>query len=357
MANETTRRAVWWGASVVVVVGVVLVAHEAAGEAGGHRPRRGATSAECEAGERLTADGWCLPLPGTAPAKTPAAVEEAPAPVEKVPATRRPAEKRSAGAAAPASAPASAGPRPRPPGEWVEVRAGSFVMGSPAGEVGRGGNETQHAVTLTRGFVMQATEVTQEQFAEVLGYNPSHFAQCGPTCPVDLVSWHEAAAYANRLSRRERLGACYSCRGSGAGVTCAPVGEPYACRGYRLPTEAEWEYAARAGTTGPRYGDLDVVAWYSGNAGGTPHPVGQKQANGWGLYDMLGNVWEWCHDLYDDYPGAARDPGDPGASSNRVLRGSFWNVDGAHVRAARRDRHAACNRYEVIGFRPVRSSP
>jgi formylglycine-generating enzyme required for sulfatase activity len=125
-----------------------------------------------------------------------------------------------------------------------------------------------------------------------------------------------------------------------------------------LPTEAEWEYAARAGTTGPRYGDLDGVAWYSGNAGGTTHPVRQKRANAWGLYDMLGNVWEWCHDWYGDYPGgAARDPAGPGAGSCRVLRGGSWGLDAWLVRAANRDRDTPGYRYENLGFRTVRSSP
>jgi formylglycine-generating enzyme required for sulfatase activity len=248
--------------------------------------------------------------------------------------------------------------RARAFGEWVQVRAGAFTMGSPRGEEGRDRDETQHAVTLTRGFVMQSTEVTQGQFREVMGYNPSQFSSCGAECPVEGVTWHEAAAYANGLSAREGLGACYSCSGSGPGVTCAPVGEPYSCRGYRLPTEAEWEYAARAGTTGPRYGDLDAVAWHNGNAGGTTHPVRQKQPNGWGLYDMLGNVWEWCHDWSGDYPGgAARDPAGPGAGSNRVLRGGSWFTGAGHARAAARTWFTPGHRDGAFGFRTVRSSP
>jgi formylglycine-generating enzyme required for sulfatase activity len=250
---------------------------------------------------------------------------------------------------------------PQAPVEWVLVKAGTFEMGSPASEFARGNEETQHRVTLTRDFYIQATEVTQGQFQDVMGYNPSSSTGCGRDCPVEQVSWHEAAAYCNALSSREGLGQCYGCNGSGRDVTCSPSNRystPYSCSGYRLPTEAEWEYAARAGTTGPSYGDLSAVAWYSDNSGDTTHRVGQKRANAWGLYDMLGNVWEWCHDWGGDYPGGSvTDPSGPDAGSSRVIRGGSWYSNARNVRAAYRNGNTPGNRNRYFGLRPVRSIP
>ena len=144
-------------------------------------------------------------------------------------------------------------------------------------------------------------------------------------------------------------------------MTCSPSNRystPYVCPGYRLPTEAEWEYAAQAGTTGPRYGELNAVAWYSDNSGGTTHRVGQKRANTLGLYDMLGNVWEWCHDWHGDYPGGSMtDPSGPGAGSGRVARGGSWGNGTRDVRAANRYGGTPGYRYDALGFRLSRSSP
>ena len=130
------------------------------------------------------------------------------------------------------------------------------------------------------------------------------------------------------------------------------------CPGFRLPTEAEWEYACRAGTTGARYGDLGDVAWYDGNSGSSTHPVRGKQPNAWGLYDTLGNVWEWCWDWWDsDYPqGVVTDPVGPGSGSYRVLRGGSWNTDAQYARAACRSDWTPGNR-DVLGFRLARSLP
>ena len=128
------------------------------------------------------------------------------------------------------------------------------------------------------------------------------------------------------------------------------------CTGYRLPTEAEWEYAARAGSTGARHGDLEAVAWYEGNSGGKTHPVGQKQANAWGFYDMLGNVWEWVWDWQADYPaGSVSDPLGPSSGSFRVIRGGCWSPYARNCRAAFRALHVPGARFSDLGFRLARS--
>ena len=232
-------------------------------------------------------------------------------------------------------------------------------MGSPSSEAGRRDNETQHEVRLTGDFEIQSTKVTQSQFVELMGYNPSHFTACGDNCPVETVNWYEAAAYCNELSEIAGLDRCYDCSGSGRSVECEPSGSystPYDCPGYRLPTESEWEYAARAGTSDSRYGDLDDVAWHRGNSEGDTHEVGALDPNDWGLNDMLGNVWEWCHDWYDDYPsGLSTDPWGPAAGSARVRRGGSWDNTAGYTRAAGRlgDTPASRNRHQ--GFRPSRS--
>jgi formylglycine-generating enzyme required for sulfatase activity len=148
----------------------------------------------------------------------------------------------------------------------------------------------------------------------------------------------------------------------------AAYATPYACPGYRLPTEAEWEYAARAGTTTGTYNGtstltdctnpnpiLDPIAWFCGNAGSTTHAAGGKAANAWGLYDMLGNVWEWVHDWHTTYPGDVSDPWGPAAGSYRVVRGGGWNYDAQIARAAYRGSGVPSYRSSLLGFRPVRS--
>lgn len=239
------------------------------------------------------------------------------------------------------------------------IPAGSFKMGSPESDEGRKSGESQREVTLSRPFLMLATEVTQAQYQAVMGYNPSKFSSCGD-CPVEQVSWHEAAAFANAVSRSQGLEECFRCRGSGGSMTCEAVShEKYpVCKGWRLPTEAEWEYAARAGTTTARYGDLDKIAWYGENSGSKTHPVGKKDANVWGLYDTLGNVWEWVYDWHGTYPTqAAADPVGATTGTRRVLRGGSWNFNANNLRAALRGIGRSVVRYDYIGFRVVRSIP
>ena len=222
--------------------------------------------------------------------------------------------------------------------ECVWCPPGQFMMGSPTSERGRDSDEVQHEVVLTRGFFLAETECTQGQWEAVMGGNPSYFK--GTEWPVEEVSWEEAVEYCRKLTAKQR-----------AEGILADGWE------WRLPTEAEWEYAARAGTTGARYGDLDTVAWHKGNSGSETHPVSQKAANAWGLKDMIGNVWEWCSDWYGDYPtGNATDPRGPSSGSFRVFRGGGWSGVAWCARSAFRYGGDPGGGDFNLGFRPVLSS-
>ena len=198
------------------------------------------------------------------------------------------------------------------------IPAGEFLMGSPWTEAGREDDEKQHRVRITKPFYLGVYEVTQDEYERVMGKNPSKFK--GARLPVEMVSWDEAVEFCRRLSE-------------------LPA-EESAGHVYRLPTEAEWEYACRAGTaTAYSFGDsesaLGEYAWYEGNSGNMTHPVGEKQANGFGLYDMHGNVWEWCSDWYGySWGDDVFDPQGPTKGSHRVDRGSSWNDTPANVRSA-----------------------
>jgi formylglycine-generating enzyme required for sulfatase activity len=245
------------------------------------------------------------------------------------------------------------------PGVWVSLSAGNFSMGAPTTESCKFETAVAHPVTLSQGFQIQTTEVTQSQFTAVMGYNPSTHKACGPNCPVETVTWHEMAAYCNALSSIKGYTQCYQCSGSGSSVTCAEAtsysgGAVYTCPGYRLPTEAEWEYAYRAGTTTAFYSgaidpasctncsltdaNLNQIAWYCANSGGSTHPVQQKQKNAWDLYDMAGNVWEWCHDWWQADLGttAVTNPFGPGSGFSRVGRGGSRGDHSQNLRAAYR---------------------
>lgn len=240
----------------------------------------------------------------------------------------------------------------------VLIPKGTFLMGSPPSEEGSGDDERQHEVTLTKDYYLGAFEVTQAQYKKVMGENPSHFqgdkvAERHPKTgrvvkdvdssnhPVDEVSWQDAVAFCRKLS--------------------ALPEERRAGRVYRLPTEAQWEYACRAGSkTAYSFGEssksLGDYAWFDDNSGDKTHPVGKKKPNAWGLYDMHGNVWEWCSDWYAAYPrGSATDPAGPSSGSLRVNRGGSWINDSEDCRSASRDGHFPSNlfnnRVNHLGFR------
>ncbi len=225
--------------------------------------------------------------------------------------------------------------------EFVLIKAGTFQMGSPATEPGRDADEGPvHEVTISQPFYLGKYEVTQGQWQAVMGNNPSHFSDCGGNCPVEEVSWEDTREFIVALNRQE-------------GVNV-----------YRLPTEAEWEYAARAGTQtayhfGNAVSELDLYAWYGELlivfSGGT-RPVGQKRPNGWGLYDMHGNVWEWVADWYGGYPrGAVTDPRGPSTGAARVSRGGGWFYAARDCRAADRGGGAPGNRRTSLGLRLART--
>jgi formylglycine-generating enzyme required for sulfatase activity len=213
---------------------------------------------------------------------------------------------------------------------FVRISAGEFMMGSTNGV---DDEQPVHRVRISREFEMGKYEVTQAQWEAVMGNNHSRFE--GPDLPVEQVSWNDAQEFINKLNQSDNK---YQ---------------------YRLPTEAEWEYAARAGSTGDYAGDLDAMAWYYINSGNTTHPVGQKQANAWGLYDMHGNVWEWVRDWYDSgyyaqSPGA--DPRGPSSGSSRVSRGGGWGSLARNCRSAVRSSGSPVLRYYYLGLRLVRTA-
>jgi len=242
-------------------------------------------------------------------------------------------------------------------GEMALLPAGAFLMGSDKGE---DDEKPVHEVWVNS-FLIDTCEVTQEQFSRLMEKDPSHFKN--PRNPVERIPWGDAAWYCNHRSRAEGLQPCYD-EETGA---C-----DFRANGYRLPTEAEWEYACRAGGDadycfGDDAGQLSAYAWRRGNSGGSTHPVGRKKPNRWGLHDMHGNVLEWCNDVYEaDY--YARSParnahGPPDdAAAKFVLRGGAWNTSARACRAARRvgefpSQPDGCFPRHDVGFRCVRNAP
>lgn len=233
---------------------------------------------------------------------------------------------------------------------FVPLVPGCFRRGTRFGGEGGGIDEIQHKVELKRSFLLASAPVTQAEYQAVMGTNPSRFQ--GAARPVEQLSWLDAIAFCNALSRAEGLEEAYLVDGSDVRWK-----DPD-CPGYRLPTEAEWEYACRAGSFGARYGKLNEIAWHAGNSDGQTHPVRQKRPNGWGLYDMLGNVWEWCWDRYGPYPvGRVIDPSGPASGSARVSRGGSWRGDARCARAARRNYENPIARRGGHGFRLALTLP
>ena len=211
--------------------------------------------------------------------------------------------------------------------EMIYCAPGSFMMGSPEDEKYRDGDEIRHQVTLTKGFWLGKYPVTQAQWRRVMGANPSHFA--GENNPVESVSWNDCKKFIKKINSAKGLDA-------------------------RFPTEAEWEYACRAGTEGAYSGtgDLDDMGWYYVNSDDETHPVGEKEPNAWGFHDMHGNVNEWCGDWYGSYPhGVVTDPKDPSSGGNRVLRGGSWIHYASYCRSANRRSSFPARGNDYFGFR------
>jgi formylglycine-generating enzyme len=241
--------------------------------------------------------------------------------------------------------------------EFISVSPGSFQMGCTGKQTNCEGDEKpSHTITLTQGFQIQATEVTQEQYRAVTGEDPSQFSACRPDCPVENVSWYDAIGFANDLSRKEGMTPAYF----GSGTTTR---WDKSANGYRLPTEAEWEYAARAGQETVYSGsdDPSAVAWTVTNSGHRTHKVKTTRPNEWGLYDMSGNVLEWCWDLYaSGYYRSSPDTNPVGptrTANNRVLRSSSWSSEPNHARVANRVNASPTRSTGSIGFRLVRPVP
>jgi formylglycine-generating enzyme required for sulfatase activity len=210
--------------------------------------------------------------------------------------------------------------------QFVLIPAGTFMMG----------DTIRHQVVIGKPFYMQTTEVTQGQWRKIMGNNPSSFKDCGDDCPVENVSWGDAQAFIRRLNQIE--------------------GD----NKYRLPTEAEWEFACRSGSSmtysfGDNENDLGDYAWYDKNSNRKTHPVMQKKPNVWGLYDAYGNVSEWCQDWYDDFPpGTVTDPKGPSSGQHKVLRGGSWLGSTSVLRSGFRGEEYPVVPSNDIGFRLVR---
>lgn len=243
--------------------------------------------------------------------------------------------------------------------DMLRIPAGSYTQGCTPGQIAycHKTEKPAHSVTLTHDLWVGRTEVTQELYERVTGTRPQHFSGCGETCPVENVSWLDAVHFANALSSKEGLESCYA-----IGVDGVTWPKGVLCAGYRLPTEAEWEYAARGNLDLP-YGhtsEVNEAGWTVANSGGRPHPVGELAPNAWGLYDMVGNVWEWTWDWNGRYARAASvDPLGPASPARRdprrMMRGGSWAMFTSVATVSTRVGHAPDRRDANIGFRLVRT--
>ncbi len=236
---------------------------------------------------------------------------------------------------------------------FVAVAPGQFAMGLSAEQAGPGYNDAQlHQVVITRPFEMMSTEVTVKQYGELMSTSGDQLSPC-QQCPAAMVSWYQAATYCNDLSKRQGLAQCYRIDGF---AVAWPEG--LACTGYRLPTEAEWEYASRGGSTEQAPKNIIDYAWFDENSELKPHAVKGKLANAFGLFDMLGNAGEWVWDWQGEYPSqAVADPVGPKAGDNRVFRGGNFRYGSGEASHAFRSAYGPPVRVEYIGFRCVRTLP
>jgi formylglycine-generating enzyme required for sulfatase activity len=248
------------------------------------------------------------------------------------------------------------------PANMALVEGGTFQMGST-----NGGNDEKPVHTVTvKSFYMGKYVVTQKEWRDIMGTTVAQQRDMeerswtlygtGDNYPMYYVNWYEAVEYCNRLSLKEGLVPAY--RGSGDSITC-----DFNATGYRLPTEAEWEYAAKGGNKNflsyeyAGGNSVDRVAWYDGNSGSSTHPVGTKQPNDLDLYDMSGNLWEWCWDWYERYSsGSQTDPRGASSGTHRILRGGSWGNSAAGVRSACRANNSPSSRGSLMGFRLVRNN-
>ena len=245
-------------------------------------------------------------------------------------------------------------------GNLVLIPAGPFSLGNTGSYEGEYDEKPPVTIIISKPFYISKYEITQQQYKAVMGNNPSEFK--GDNLPVEQVSWYDALNFCNALSQSEGLTPCYTMNGTK--VTC-----DFEANGYRLPTEAEWEYAAKAGTKTDFYSgkltysgnspidpNLDKIAWYSANSSNATHPVGQKAPNAFGLYDMSGNVWEWCWDRYAEYPSKeTKDYQGPEIGTYRVYRGGGWRNLAWYCRSTNRDRNYLDDKNNSLGFRVVKA--